>query len=144
MLFSKRYLVSDAPAEHHVRVHPLFHVQAGLGQFSPQNAAFDEVRLSDVRHVPQTSAQTQTHTGKHHLVSPVLRFYRRDTNVCVCARSHPLPLDDLDVVFRPGVESFRTQGAPEVAPQLPVFGQHRSYDEPDGEHEDFKIKHSSS
>lgn len=60
----------------------------------------------------------------------------------MCACSHPLPLDDLDVVLRPGVESFRTQGAPEVAPQLPVSGQHRSYDGPDGKQEDFKIKHS--
>ncbi len=52
------YLVSDAPAEHHVRVHLLVHVQAHLGQFGPQHAAFDQVGLSDVRHVPQTAAHT--------------------------------------------------------------------------------------
>lgn len=54
------YLVSDAPAEHHVSVHaPFIHIQAHLGQFSPQHAAFDQVDLSDVWHIPQTSAQTQ-------------------------------------------------------------------------------------
>ena len=56
------YLVSDAPAEHHVRVHLLVHVQAHLGKFGPQHAAFDQVGLSDVRDVPQTSTHTHTHT----------------------------------------------------------------------------------
>ena len=59
------YLVPDAAAEHHVRVHPLVHVQAHLGQLGPQHAAFDQVRLSEVRHVPQTSARTHTHTHTH-------------------------------------------------------------------------------
>ena len=66
------YLVSDAPAEHHVRVHALVHVQANLGQFGPQHAAFDQVGLSDVGHVPQAAA----HTGAHTLV------YSRTCRTC--------------------------------------------------------------
>lgn len=52
--------------------------------------------------------------------------------MCVRASSHPLPLDDLDVVLRPGVVALRTQSPPEVTPQLPMKGQHGSDHRPEG------------
>lgn len=69
-LFSTCYLVSDGLAEHHVRIHRLVHVQAHLGQFGPQYAAFDQVGLRDVRHVPETA--THRHTQVNIFTSPVL------------------------------------------------------------------------
>lgn len=47
--------------------------------------------------------------------------------------SHPLPLDDLDVVLRPGVVALRTQSPPEVTPQLPMKGQHGGDHRPVGQ-----------
>lgn len=75
------YLVSDAPAEHHVRVHPLVQVQAHLGQFGSQDASFDQVGLSDVRHIPQTTARTQTHTHTQTLQLP--RMFQQQGSVYV-------------------------------------------------------------
>lgn len=120
----RRYLVPEAPAEHHVRVHPLVHEDADLGQFGAQDGAPDQVDLGDVRHVPHASGHNSTGSDQRF---PLRRVTESGQNL------HPLPLDDLDVVLGPGVEPLWTQSAPEVTPQLPVFGQHGGDDGPGGQ-----------
>lgn len=82
-----------------------------------------------------THAHTHTQVNIFHLWESFgfIDVAEIETCVCVCAHSHPLSLDNLDVVLRSGVVSFRTQSSPEVTPQFAVFGQHRSYNRPDRE-----------